>query len=372
MPYIKKTKIQNEIENSAAPDCGSAKVDFDLAKKHEKIIEPVPLLDEKGRVLKPGYAVDDLYIYDRKHVKAPYFRLKEWDFYQLSNDKFCVQFTFGHVTYGGTLSVTAFDFETGSKNSVMIPIVFPGREGLNMPLSGDKPHRIDFKRKNVDAFIDVTPETRKLFCKAEMRGGKGCDIDISLDNSGRDSMYIATPFEGLPRHFYYNQKKNCMKASGRVQINGVTYDLSDNTYALMDWGRGVWPYRQEWWWGNGSTLLPNGHLFGFNIGWGFGNLTNASENMLFYDGIAHKIDRIHAEVNTANYMRPWHFCSSDGRFMMNFTPIFDNFTETNLVIAHNCCHQVFGKWNGYALLDDGTRVEVKDMVAFCEHAKNRW
>lgn len=29
-------------------------------------------------------------------------------------------------------------------------------------------------------------------------------------------------------------------------------------------------------------------------------------------------------------------------------------------------------WNGTAILDDGTKLEVKDMYAFCEYVENKW
>ncbi len=36
------------------------------------------------------------------------------------------------------------------------------------------------------------------------------------------------------------------------------------------------------------------------------------------------------------------------------------------------CHQVFGKFTGKAVLDDGQVIEVKDVMAFAEYAVNRW
>ncbi|RHV87522.1 DUF2804 family protein [Lachnospiraceae bacterium OF09-33XD] len=35
-------------------------------------------------------------------------------------------------------------------------------------------------------------------------------------------------------------------------------------------------------------------------------------------------------------------------------------------------NQVFGKFNGSVLLDDGTRIEVKEMPAFAEKVYNCW
>ena len=42
----------------------------------------------------------------------------------------------------------------------------------------------------------------------------------------------------------------------------------------------------------------------------------------------------------------------------------------NILRMH--CHQVHGIWSGTAILDDGTKVEVKDMYAFCEYCENKW
>jgi len=66
------------------------------------------------------------------------------------------------------------------------------------------------------------------------------------------------------------------------------------------------------------------------------------------------------------------FTSDGGRFEMEFTPIYDRYTETKLLFVDTRCHQLFGKWNGRAVLDDGTVIEVKDLTAFVEHAVNRW
>ena len=43
-----------------------------------------------------------------------------------------------------------------------------------------------------------------------------------------------------------------------------------------------------------------------------------------------------------------------------------------LGVVGNRCHQVFGKWNGTAVLDDGSILTIQNMTAFCEHSDNRW
>jgi hypothetical protein len=73
-------------------------------------------------------------------------------------------------------------------------------------------------------------------------------------------------------------------------------------------------------WGSASGLL-DGQPFGWNIGYGFSDRSPASENMLFYKGKAHKLEDVTFHINTSDYMAPWKFTSSDGRFEMVLNPI---------------------------------------------------
>ena len=43
----------------------------------------------------------------------------------------------------------------------------------------------------------------------------------------------------------------------------------------------------------------------------------------------------------------------------------------HLVLRMNS-HQVHGRYNGYVILDDGQKLEIKDVYGFCEYVENRW
>ena len=104
-------------------------------------------------------------------------------------------------------------------------------------------------------------------------------------------MVICTPFD-KPGHFYYNQKINCMRAKGSVKYGARLYEFDPaDSFAVLDWGRGVWTYHNTWYWGSASYHV-DGVPFGWNIGYGFGNTAAASENVLFYNGRAHKLSQV--------------------------------------------------------------------------------
>lgn len=325
-----------------------------------------PLLNSKGRLAQSGWATRDIMSFNRKAIKVSPFRIKEWDFYQISDEEKTCQFTIGHTSYVGLVSFNLF-FYNGNRFSESVILPFPF-SSLNMPKSADNGD-LSVSKKNFN--ISFKLENGKRILKVKSTKRHTVEAEIILEQNYDTSLVIATPFEEKPKAFYYNNKINCMRAKGEIKIGDTTYSFKDDAYGLLDWGRGVWPYHAEWYWGNGSTTL-NGKPFGFNIGWGFGDTSNASENMLFYDGVPSKIEGVYCDLAKDGYMGKKHFSSTDGRFEMDFTPIFDNYTTTKALIIDNACHQVFGKFNGYCILDSGEKLVIKDMLAFCEHAVNNW
>ena len=95
--------------------------------------------------------------------------------------------------------------------------------------------------------------------------GRPFDCDIVLMQPEMDSMVIATPWD--ERHaFYYNQKINCMRASGYMEYGGVRYEFDPaKDFGTLDWGRGVWTYDNTWYWSSGNGDI-DGNAFGFNLG----------------------------------------------------------------------------------------------------------
>ena len=114
--------------------------------------------------------------------------------------------------------------------------------------------------------------------------------------------------------------------------------------------------------------------FGWNIGYGFGDTSAASENMLFYKGKAHKLSQVKFNIpgGERDFMAPWTFSSDDGRFEMDFVPVLDRASCTDIKLIKSDQHQVFGRFTGRAILDDGQAIEVKDFPGFAEKVENKW
>lgn len=342
-----------------------------------EITERTPLLNEEGYLNKKGWCFTNQFDYNRADIGASPFRIKEWDFYQISNERYCMQITIADISIGGAVTVGFFDMETGKEYSTMILNLFTfGR--MNLSKDAMAPHSYSFKRTNFDLQLNVTETERtiKFNGKKEMKDFK---VDMVLDMlPEHDSLVMAVPFDRKDQ-FYFNQKINCMAATGTIEYGDINVEFKgkeDSSYCVLDWGRGVWPLHDDWWWGNGSTTLEDGSIFGFEIGWGFGGTDDGIENAVFYNGKGTKIGKI-VLVNEDEVMKNWTgqdwiFASEDGKFEMTMTPEFDHYTMLRFIFIGNICHQVFGKWNGTVKLDSGETLTITDMTAFCEYSDNIW
>ncbi len=331
---------------------------------------------ENGMLREAGYAKHLILDYDRKDIKASRFRIKEWDYYLITNDKFAVALTIADNSYMGLDSISLLNFEGSPWEHTTSPMQFMTMGKKNLPptskegdvKTGNKKYHISFEIKDGKRELD--------FYMDNFNQGKSIEGHITLDMFDDESMVIATPYKEDKYAFYYNQKINCMPAEGRVLYDGKEYIFNKtDSFAVLDWGRGVWTYKNTWYWSSASGLV-DGKRFGFNLGYGFGDTSKATENMLFYQGKAHKLAEIQFNIpekdGKPDYLSPWTFTSSDGRFTMDFTPIIDRASLTDVKLICSLQHQVFGKFSGKATLDDGTTIEIKDFLGFAEKVFNKW
>lgn len=337
--------------------------------RNHEVTEKQKLL-KNGQIAEPGWARKMVQEYNRADIKAPKFRIKEWDYYLIMNRDFAVALTVNDMGYLGMLSASFIDFAKAWEHTETELTIAPMGK-MNMP-SHTEDSVVSVKAEKSSFEFVTSGGVRHLMCEFKgFDGEKDFRCDIALNEPEQDSLVIATPFD-KKNHFYYNHKINCMVATGWAEYDGKRYEFNPETdFGLLDWGRGVWTYDNYWYWGSGSGYV-DGVPVGFNIGYGFGNTKAASENIIFYNGVGHKIEDVTFVIPEDDYLKPWKFTSSDGRFEMDFEPIIDRNSYTDLKLIVSEQHQVFGKMTGTMILDDGTKVELKDFLCFAEKVHNKY
>jgi len=342
--------------------------------QHE-ITAPQRLL-VNGDIAEPGFAKHLFWQYDRNDITVSPRRIKEWDCYVVNNQEFGMVLIISDSGFVGNLFVSLVDFYGGATTVKTMVSLYPLGK-WNLPATSEEGH-VEHELAGINLGFYHGGDKRVLRGivknfgpdKQELR------IDLTLTNLPEETTVIATPL-GKPGHFYYNQKINCMRVSGTATAGDRvwTFDPADS-FATLDWGRGVWTYDNTWLWSSLNTALPDGSVFGWNLGYGFGDTSAASENMLIYNGKAHKLDEVTFHLpqkqGKDDYMSPWTFTSSDGRLEMDFLPVYDNANITDLGLICMSGHQVFGKFTGKAILDDGTVIELVERMGFVEKYHNKW
>jgi hypothetical protein len=335
------------------------------------------LLDYKGHIQEEGWARRPVWKYDRRNIKASNLRKKEWDYYAVISHEheFAIAATFSDLGFAALFALTFIDLRAGKTIQIdAIKALSLGK--LSMPShSGD--HSIAWANTEIRLAFSRKNEQRRLLLGAPHMilpdGRMGLNADLTLiQQPNLESMNIATSWAENRKAFYLNEKINCMPVVGQIQLGQDEIHLDGTeAFGVLDWGRGRWTYTNRWFWGSASGLL-DGIPFGFNIGYGFSDRSPATENVIIYNNTIHKLDQVTFHIPQSSYLDPWQFTSNDERFTMDFKPIVDRKSRTNFLVIKSVQHQVFGRFTGRAILDDGTVLEVVDFLGFAEDVFNRF
>ena len=335
-----------------------------------------PLLDANGNLAEAGYAFSLCKNYDRSAIKAKKSRIKEWDYYYIGNSDHGLALTVADNGYMSLVSASLLSFGESPREITKTQMgLFPFGK-LNLPFSSSSGD-IVYEKGGVSMCFLHKEGKRHLTCFYPGFGGPGIDFhcDLTLaETTGGNSMVIATPFK-KPHHFYYNQKINNQSAIGYAKLGDEFIDFSKNSYAVLDWGRGVWTYGNTWYWSSLNSY-SGGRQIGFNLGYGFGDTSAASENMLFVDKAAYKLGEVRMDIPVAkngkdDFMKPWKFRSDTGEIDLVFTPVINRHAATNLIFLKSIQNQVFGYFSGRILIE-GVPFEIVRLFGFAEKVTNRW
>lgn len=341
-----------------------------------EITQPGKLLDQYGRLTQVGWSrqplldcnLEDARFYPWRFLQR--FRMKRWDYYAVFTPWRFFSATIADLGYAGNIFVYILDFKTGDLHEE--GLVIPLGRGIILPRNstdGDA----HFSKGQVSLDFRLTSAGRQISVTwSDFHAGRGIQADILLRcPAEHQSMNIIIPIG--QKRFYYNRKINCLPAEGHLRYGDVSEDLNPSEcLGSLDWGRGVWDYRSFWNWASASGFLPDGRTVGLNLGCGFGDTSAATEDALILAGRIHKLSAVKFDYVSGDYMKPWRFTDQEGRLKLEFTPFKDRLARTNLGVIFSEVHQMFGRYRGWAISDEGEKVQIEDLIGFAEEHRARW
>lgn len=342
----------------------------------KEITKTGPLLKPNGSLADVGWSpqplldanLENVNFYKLKFLQP--LRLKRWDYYGLTTKTHYFSFTVSDIGYLGMVFAYVIDFDNKSMHEETLAIPFAA--GVHIARNSTEGITEYQNKKAKLRFITANDQRKLSISWKNFFQNKDLNAELELlQPSGHESMNLVIPIE--TQRFYFNRKINCLPAQGWVDYLGQRYEITpDSALGNLDWGRGVWAYDSFWVWASASGYTSDQQTIGLNMGYGFGDTSAASENAFILNGKIHKIGKLDFHYNSENFMQPWQMVSDDQRLNLTFTPFFDRHAKTDVKILNSEVHQVFGKYTGTLVTDEGETIEIQELIGFAEEHHARW
>ncbi|MGX1694420.1 DUF2804 domain-containing protein [Microbacterium keratanolyticum] len=292
-------------------------------------------------------------------------RNKRWEYWNVMAPTHIVALTVSHVDYMSLHSVWVFDRATSA--AIEVTDILPLGRSATLPASlGDGPARARTRRLSID--IDENDAGTRLRARTSR-----LDLDISAERPlGHDALGVVVPWRsprGISR-FQYTVKDVARPARGHITVDGTTHDFDTDAWAVLDHGRGRWPYRVWWNWAAGSGVV-DGRVIGLQLGSKWTDGSGSTENALVVDGRLSKIsEELRWDYDANEWMRPWRITGDSAE--LTFTPFFNKSSRTNALVISSRTDQLFGVWSGWARDEHGQKIAVDGIQGFAEDVLNLW
>lgn len=330
-----------------------------------ELLAPVSLTAPDGR-LNPdaiGFARSPLVDTSGVTGRRLFGRTKRWEYWNVMTPTHIVALTISSIDYAAIHEVWIFERATErvcNRSVTVIPVKdveLPASLGASIAIARAK-----------DLAITVTPaaDAQVWRLHAEIPGA-GFDITVTRPVA-HECLAVVVPWS--PRLFQYTVKDVALPATGTLTVDGIAHEVPAGSWAVLDHGRGRWPYDVRWNWGAGSGLLADGRTFGIQVGGQWTDGTGSTENGVIVDGVLHKIsDSVTWDYDVRAPLAPWRL--TGGGLDATFVPFYDKRSATNLGVISARTDQCFGVWTG--TVDTGDElVEFDGIEGFAEDVHNRW
>lgn len=284
-------------------------------------------------------------------------RNKRWEYWNVATPSHVLALTVSSIDYAAVHEVWVLD-RANSRAFGKAVTVLPAR-GVELPPSlNGGPVRACAR----DLAIDVGVEGDTIRLSAATPDA-GFDVTVARPED-QDCLAVVVPWSR--RRFQYTVKDVALPATGSVTIGGVTHNVpAGESWAVLDHGRGRWPYDVHWNWGAGSGRW-DGRTIGVQVGgkWTVGS--GSTENGILVDGTLHKIsDELDWTYDLADWRHPWRIAG--GGLIATFTPEYNRQARTNLGVISARTDQCFGYWSGTY-----RDIEFEGIFGWAEEVHNRW
>lgn len=286
-------------------------------------------------------------------------RAKRWEYWGVVTPTHVIGIVISSLDYAGVPSLYVLERATGREwaEDGLVPLA----RGVELPdVAGRGLARTS--GGGVRITIDQRADATTILAQA---GAVAVDLDVPMPPD-HEALGVVVPWSET--RFQYTVKDVARPVSGTLTVEGQAYAVGEGSFAVLDHGRGKWPYSMTWNW---AAAFDPERRVGLQLGGQWTDGTGSTENALIVDGRLHKIsDELEWAYDRDDWLKPWRIGGS--RVDATFTPFHERVAKTDLLVLAGETHQCFGHFSGWATTDDGEKVALDGLVGWAEEAHNRW
>ncbi|TGK17961.1 DUF2804 domain-containing protein [Leptospira fluminis] len=306
----------------------------------------------------------------RCNLSRHLLRKKKWNYWCFYDQDLLVSFTVSDLDYAGVVFCYWWDRKTGEfeENTVITPFgsgCSLGQTVSNTALFQGENGKFSFSVDDYGSyriFIDFHKENRK-YIRAELKVGVP---------QNWETLNVVVPWSR--NRFQYTHKLFGLGVEGSVKIGDKSYEFeNDNSFAVLDFGRGVWPYSTKWNWASMSYRPNKKEVYGVNLGAGWTDGTGTTENALLINGRIYKVPSdVVFEFDRQDHRSPWRIYTKDSKAVeLTLRPSLHRKAASNLGLISSTVHQMVGEFEGVLRVGKNEFL-IEGGLGWAEDHRARW
>jgi hypothetical protein len=343
-------------------------VENDRFYKEKEILESVNLCDRDGKVLSEsiGWSRSPLF---NCNLSGRLFRKKKWNYWCITNNECLFSVTISHIDYAAMIFTYFLDFK--SLQFIEKTIMLPLGKGVKLPNSVHESVIFNHPKINI-SFLEEDKNTH-IICNCNDFGGFSMEADFLVTYPDEhETLNVVIPWSD--KVFQFTSKHEALPVQGFLKVGINKYSFNPiSTFACLDFGRGIWPYKVMWNWATASGIV-NEKRIGINLGAKWTDGSGLTENGFVIDGKLTKLSEdIIFEYDRNNLMKPWVLKSAlTDRVNLTLIPFYERVAKSNLLIVKSEVHQLIGHFSGTIKADGEETIFIDNIVGAIEEHWGQW
>lgn len=334
----------------------------------KEITEDINLCNSNGTLNKESIGWSRKSLFDC-NLKGRWLRKKRWNYWSVISPECLFSVTVSNIDYAGMVFAYFYDFKT--KKFIEKTVMTPFGKGCKMPSGVHE--TVSFINKQMNADLIAQKNDTRILCYSADFGSEKLSADFTVNfPENHETLNVVIPWN--EKTFQFTSKQEALPVEGFLIVGEETYNFSrENTFACLDFGRGIWPYKVYWNWANASAII-DGRSVGINLGAKWTDGTGMTENALVIDGKIIKLsENIIYNYDKNDYMKNWFLKTEiSDRVNLEFTPFYERIAKSDLKIIKSEVHQMFGYFNGYIRDKDNNKIIFKNIIGCAEDHFGQW